>query len=360
MSLDPTGRRLETTRRRFVAGALGAATLAIGGRAAAQSKEVVIATTGGLMERSLQEHFYKRFEAESGVRVRAVPIELPDQWARARAGQRSGNVLFDVVTATPPDLIQHADLLQPLDCAGMPGIVASALPKSCFSHGIIRTAGGMALTWSKKAFPQGGPQSWADFFDVKAFPGARSLPDTGDREWWVPLAALLADGVPPDKAFPMDVDRAYKKLDTIKPHVAAWWKSGDNAMQIMRGGDAVMTMVYSSRAVPLAKSSEFDFTWNQAIRDVGNWAVLKGGPNTQNGVKFLDFFVQNAKEHVAFSEKVSFDSNNREASDLVPVEERRYRPSWPDNWSKLVIADYEWVAANRNPLRERWVSWLTK
>ncbi len=103
-------------------------------------------------------------------------------------------------------------------------------------------------------------------------------------------------------------------------------------MQVLRGGDAVMAMVYSSRAVPLAKSGEFDFTWNQAIRDVGNWAVLKGSPNTQNGIKFLDFFVQNAKEHLVFSEKLSFDSNNREASALVAPEERRYRPSWPENW----------------------------
>ena len=169
----------------------------------------------------------------------------------------------------------------------------------------------MVLTWSKKAFPKGGPQSWADFFDVAKFPGPRSLPDTGDRDWWVPLAALMADGVPRDKLFPMDVDRAYKKLDTIKKHVAAWWKSGDNSMQILRGGDAVMSMLYSSRAVPLAKSGEFDFTWNGAIRDTGNWAVLKGGPNTANAIKFLDFFVQDPSEHLPFSDEVSFDSNNK-------------------------------------------------
>jgi spermidine/putrescine-binding protein len=359
MSFDRPERQFATSRRRFLTGTLGAASFVLGSRVAAQSSEVIIATTGGLMERSLQEHFYKRFETETGVKVRSVSIELPDQWARVRAGQRSGNIPFDVVTATMPDLIQHADLLEKVDCAGLPGISANALPDSCFPQGLIRTAGGMVLTWSKKAFPNGGPSSWADFFDVQRFPGPRSLPDTGDREWWIPLAALLADGVAPDKAFPMDVERAYKKLDAIKPQVAAWWKSGDNAMQIMRGGDAVMTMVYSSRAVPLAKSGEFDFTWNQAIRDVGNWAVLKGGPNGNNGIKFLDFFVQNPQEHVAFGGKVSFDSNNREASNLVPAEERRYRSSWPDNWSKLVVADYDWVAANRNALRERWVSWLT-
>lgn len=348
------------SRRGLLFGAMALAATAL--PAAAQQKgEVIIATTGGLMERSLQEHFYKRFESETGIRVRSVPIELPDQWARAVAGSRSGNVPFDIVTATPPDLIQHKEILQPLDCAAMPGIKANALPDSCFPNGLMRTAGGMTLVWSAKAFPPGKePQSWADFFDTAKFPGPRALPDTGDREWWVPTMALIADGVPRDKLFPLDIDRAYKKLDTIKPHVAAWWKSGDNSMQILRGGDAVMTMVYSSRAVPLTKSGEFNFTWDGAIRDVGNWAVLKNGPNTKNALAFLDFFVTNPQEHVPFSAKVSFDSNNKEAPTLVPAEERRFRPSWPDNWSKLVIADYEWVAANRDKLRERWTSWITK
>jgi hypothetical protein len=59
----------------------------------------------------------------------------------------------------------------------------------------------------------------------------------------------------------------------IKKNVAAW-KSGDNSMQ-PGGGDAVMSMLYSSRAVPPAKSAS-STSWNGAIRDTGNLAVLKG------------------------------------------------------------------------------------
>jgi spermidine/putrescine-binding protein len=329
--------------------------------ALAQSREVIIATTAGLMERSLQEHFYRRFERDTGIRVRSVGIELPDQWARAVAGARTGNVPFDIVTATPPDLVQHRDILLPIDCNGMAGIRDNGLPGACYSHGIMRTGGAMTLVWSTRAFPAGrGPQNWADFFDVAKFPGPRALPDTGDREWWVPVMALLADGVAPDALFPLDLDRAYRKLDTVKPQVAAWWRSGDQIMQIMRSGEAVMTVAYSSRSVPLARSGEFDFTWNQAIRDVGNWAVLKNGPNTQNALRFIDFFVQNPEEHVEFSAKVSFDSNNRNAASLVPEAERKYRPSDPQNWSRMVIADYDWIAANRERMRERWLSWLTR
>lgn len=269
-------------RRRSLIAAAAATALFPGIAAHAQGGgELIIATTGGPMTGSLQAHFCKRFEAETGIRIRAVAIELPDQWARAVAGARTGTVPFDVVTATPPDLIQQAEILQALD-----------------SKGIVRRVGGMALTWSKKAFPNGSPQSWTDFFDTAKFPGPRSLPDTGDREWWVPLAALMADGVPRDKLFPMDLDRAYKNLDTIKKTFAAWRKSGDDAMQILRGGDAVMSMLCS-------------------------------------------------------------DSNNKEAAAQVPEAERRFRPSFPASYEKLVIADYRWIAGERAQMRERWVTWLT-
>src|SRR3954453_6255597 len=128
---------MEITRRGLMAAAAAAAMLPNLRPARAAGGEVIIATTGGLMTNSLQAHFYKRFEAETGIKVRAVAIELPDQWARAVPGARTGPLPFDVVTATPPDLIQHAEILQTLDCAAMPGIVAHALPNSCMSKGII-------------------------------------------------------------------------------------------------------------------------------------------------------------------------------------------------------------------------------
>ena len=52
-----TTTRRQTTRRQVLAGALGATTFAIGGRASAQSTEVFIASTGGLMDRSLEYLF---------------------------------------------------------------------------------------------------------------------------------------------------------------------------------------------------------------------------------------------------------------------------------------------------------------
>ena len=52
------------------------------------------------------------------------------------------------------------------------------------------------MVYRKDKYPKGGPRNWADFWDVKKFPGARSMRNhpADNLEF-----ALLADGVPKDK-----------------------------------------------------------------------------------------------------------------------------------------------------------------
>ena len=79
------------------------------------------------------------------------------------------------------------------------------------------------IAWNTQKFGMNGPQSWADFWDVQKFPGPRSMRnDPSDNLEF----ALLADGVPIDKLYPLDVDRAFRKMDQIKKHVAVWWTTG--------------------------------------------------------------------------------------------------------------------------------------
>ena len=346
------------TRRGILAGAVGVSSFAIGGRAKAATKEVVIVASPGIQGDSIKKNFFEPFEAATGIKVRSSPMEINDQWARVRAAKMGGKVPFDLLVATPPDLIEHADELAAINCSS-PGIADNTLAGSCSPQAVARDFNALVVTWSKKAYPNGGPQSWTDFFDVKKFPGQRTFPDTGDRDWWVPLVALFADGVEPAKAFPMDLDRAYKKLDSIKPNVAAWWKSSDQFMQIAQGGEAVMLMAYASRAIMLAKSGGFDFTYSQGLPVVGYWAVLKGGPNTDEAMQFLDFYYGNPKAHAAISQQVNLSSNNKFMIDLVPENEKRLYASDPDNWPKIVTPDFKWIGANRARLRDRWISWLT-
>jgi putative spermidine/putrescine transport system substrate-binding protein len=93
-----------------------------------------------------------------------------------------------------------------------------------------------------------GPTSINDLFDLAKFPGKRGLQKnpTVNLEW-----ALIADGVPAADVYktlatPEGVDRAFKKLDTIKSEIV-WWEAGAQAPQLLADGQVVMTSAWNGR-----------------------------------------------------------------------------------------------------------------
>ncbi len=205
------------------------------------------------MGNALTKYFYEPFADAKDVEVVPVAIEVPDQWARSEAMMRTGNIEFDVVTATGPDLVARTEMLEKIDCSQLPSVQKFGVADACTEYGVVRTTGGMLINYNTEVFKDKAPKTWGTSGTSRTSPGPRGLPDTGDRDWWVPVAALLADGVKPEELFPLDIDRAYKKLDEIRPHVAVWWKTGDQVQQIMRNKEVVMTMSYSGRALAVVK-----------------------------------------------------------------------------------------------------------
>src|SRR5207249_2739030 len=126
---------------------------------------------------------------------------------------------------------------RPEDLAAMPEQV-----RLQYGVATIYYAEGMAI--STTAFPDGQPQpnSWADFWDVQKFPGKRIMPSCDLGTYPIPEAALLADGVPPDQLFPIDVPRAIRKLKELVPYVTTWYKDVAQAGQLLVNGEGVMSM----------------------------------------------------------------------------------------------------------------------
>jgi spermidine/putrescine-binding protein len=339
-----------------------AAALALAGVAApAVAEEVVIATTGGLMRQMLEEHMYLPFTDATGIEIIPFDIEVPDQWARVEGMARTGTWEFDIVTATGPDLVARTDVLLPIPCDELTNVKELGLPGSCQPHGVARTTGGMVLTYNHDIYKDKAPQTWADFWNVAEFPGPRGLPDTGDRDWWLPAVALLADGVPRDQIFPMDLDRAYRKLDEIKPHITVWWKTGNQVAQIMRDGEVSMTMSYSGRSLSAIRDgAPMSIAWEGGVKDTGYFAVLKNGPNPEGALKFIDWFYGNADGQPEFMRAVLYATNSTAGLARLPEEEQRLFATYPANYEKLLVPDFEWIGANRDMLRERWTAWLAQ
>ena len=231
---------------------------------------------------------------------------------------------------------------------------------SCLREGVMFDIGGGVLAFDQRSFPDGQPQpaSWADFWDVKAFPGPRALPNIGNP-WWAMIAALEADGVSRDALFPLDLDRAFRKLDEIKPHVTVWWKSGDQSQQIFRTREVVMAMLFSGRAFRLrSEGIPLGISWHGAPLDAAFWAATKAARHPNAALALLDFIYTRPKAHAEFAAESFGSTAQRGALDFLPADAKASSVLQPANWSKIVRVDREWLAANREKVLQRWSTWI--
>lgn len=346
------------TIRQCVIGAL-TATMAFSATAVfAQDKELVVVATGGAFEQALRKYFYDPFTSETGIKIRPVAASNAETWTKVKAMQQAGSVSWDIVTAYPEDLIAQADNLAQFDCSKLTNL-SQAIKGACNDRGLLRTMGGVSIVYDTKRFPQGGPQNWADFWDVKRFPGPRAMPNAG-APWWPLMAALMADGVQRDRLFPLDLDRAFKKLDELRPHISTWWRTGDQSMQLIRSGEVQMAMMWSGSGFVLQEQGiPTKVVWDDAVPNVAIWSIMKGSPKEAEAYKFLNFFLTRPEAHKDFANAFKYDTSNKYVLDLLDEKERNQRGSLPANQEKIAIIDASWVAANRTSVIERWNRWLS-
>jgi putative spermidine/putrescine transport system substrate-binding protein len=171
--------------------------------------------------------------------------------------------------------------------------------------------------------------------------------------------ALLADGVPTDKLFPMDMDRAFRKLDQIKPHIKVWWTQANQSQQLIRDGEVDMMAIWNARANELAEQGvPVEFVWNQAESYGGSWFVPKGTPRAKHAWRFIDFATQ-AKPQADFCTKLSYGPLNPKAFDFIAPAQARKMPTYPEHLKVGFTPDAAWLGANLPKMRERFSQWLS-
>jgi spermidine/putrescine-binding protein len=325
----------------------------------AQERDLVIVATGGAFEATLRQQFYEPFTKENGARIRSVAATNAETWTKLKAMRQAGKMEWDIVTAYPEDLVAQADQLEPFQCSEFKNL-SKAIDGACLGNGFLRSAGGVNIVYNTTKFPQGGPKTWAEFWDTKRFPGPRAMPNSG-APWWPLMAALMADGVAPNKLFPLDLDRAFKKMSEIRPAVSAWWRTGDQAMQLLRSGEVTLSMMWSGSALLLKGQGEpLAVEWNGAVPNVALWAMVKGSGKRDDAIKFLDYFVARPEAHLAFAKQFYYDTANKEVLGLYSREELADHAAFPENAAKMAVIDATWVAENRTKVLERWNQWLAQ
>jgi spermidine/putrescine-binding protein len=224
----------------------------------------------------------------------------------------------------------------------------------------ILSAGGVNIAYNKSKFPGGShPKTWAEFWDVKKFPGPRGLPNWGSPDQVIAFA-LVADGVPMDKVLPFDYDRAFKKLDQIKPHVTVWWTSGSQFQQTLRDEEVLLSVGWDGRIIALEKQGlPIGIEWNQGYYYCSSWGVTKGTKKKDLAMKFLNSTLDPQRQAV-MTKELGYAPTNIKTFDYLDPEEKTKRASYPPILSKMFKMDPEFVAKNQKEINQKWEGWLLR
>lgn len=326
----------------------------------ANQKEVIIAGAPGAFGETVKKIFYDPFAAATGIRVVPVAVGQRERLAKLQAQYVSGNKEWDMIVLPSDQMPGAKPFLRDLgNCGELPNVVTDALDGTCVKYGVYVNVGGGVLAYNAEVFSDGRPQpkGWADFWDVKTFPGQRVMPNIGSP-WWPLAAALIADGVDRSKLFPLDIDRAFKKLDQLKPQLV-WWSSGDQSMQIMRSREAVMGMLFIGRAINLrAQDMKINVVWNGAPMDANFWGVTKDAPHSLAALALLNFVFTRPDAHAQFMKATGELTLLKAVLPLLDDDTRKVAAVEPSNWANLIKPDEEWLATVRGPLLARWNTWI--
>lgn len=328
-------------------GALGvAATLFAGSASLAQAETTVTyAGWGG----NTSESVLKGLFADAGKLGFTVRDELSGGWAGIKAHLTAGAPGWDIadIGFARCEEASQAGLLLPIDYA----IIDKSKIPAAFAHAnyIGTYTFSYGLAYQKTKYGENAPQTWADFWDVDKFPGRRSMNSQG---LYALEAALMADGVKPEEVYatlkaPGGVDRAFKKLEEIKPSVAVWWRSPADVMQLMRDGEVDMAVFPNGRAMSLAQEgADVGFVWNQAFLDITGWLLPKNAGNAEAAMKLIDSALDPANQ-ANFAVLSGYGPANPKAFDtgIIPPELMSWMPTAPQNLPLQVVVDPTWYAS---------------
>ena len=209
--------------------------------------------------------------------------------ATIKAQVESGQVTWDVVdVGNDFGLDAHKDLLEPLDYSLIPR--DEVLEGFAGDYRVADMTYGVALAYNTEKTAGAIPAGWADFFDTTKFPGKRGMWDYS--EGGIFEVALMADGVKPADLYPLDLERATKKLDTIKNDFV-FWASGAESQELIGSGEVAMTLIWNGRgwSAKHTDNKPVEIQWNQQIVTADYLVVPKGTPNKDAAMKFIAYAI---------------------------------------------------------------------
>ena len=314
---------------------------------------IVVNHSGGSMGSAMRKAFFTTYEKKYGIRV----VETsPADFGKLRAMVDAKNVEWDITEIGGQDAIRATklDLVEKIDDKI---VDRSKYPEAVRTPYVFASSVYTTIIGYRTDVFKGGthPKSWADWWDVKKFPGARSMRNhpTDNLEF-----ALIADGVPKDKVYPIDFDRAFKKLDQIKPHVTVWWSTGQQPAQLLLDKEVVLATGWNGRFYDIIKKgAPVEIEWNEGALKQGSFVIPKGAKNPYWANKMLSE-MSVPQQQAIYATELGYPGLNLESLNFVDAKVKPYLPTL--YVEKQFWIDDAWYAENGAKAQELWNAWMLK
>ena len=337
-------------------------------------RSITVVSWGGSYSRACVLGYHESFTAESGIQV-----DLEDYnggLAQIRAQVEAGAVHWDVVDLGIADAVTGCDegVLELIDPAFLPpgpnGEPAAEdfLPEMNTECGVGTLLFSTIYAYNPETLTGPPPTSIADFFDLERFPGRRGMRRVPDVNLEF---ALLADGVSKERVYdllstPEGLDRAFRKLDTIKDQVV-WWEAGAQPPQLLADGEVVMSTAYNGRIfnAQVLEGQPFVIVWDGQVMDRGQLVVVADTPRREDALRFL--------RHAARSESmasvggyIAYSPARRSGQALIDRQVETGEEMWPhmptnpENMKNFLMTDWEWWSDHKDEMQERFAAWLAR
>jgi putative spermidine/putrescine transport system substrate-binding protein len=345
-------------RRRFLAAGKAAAVL---GLAAAPQvvhaqgkfagKKVVFASWGGAYQDAQKVSFCEGFAKKSGA---TVVQDGPVSYSKLRVMIESGAPTWDVVDITIDFLYSAAKdkLFEKIDTSIVN--VDRVEKKFVHEYGIGNIVWSYNIGYNTTVYPTGKhPQSWADVFDVQRFPGRRSLRDRVNPMLEI---ALLADGVKAENLYPLDVARAFKKMDTIKKH-AVFWTTNSQSQQLLIDGEAGVGVINNGRIYDaVQKGGKLAIEWNENMQSVDFLVVPRGVKDKALAMALIDEMTL-PEYQAKIAELMALAPTNPQAFKLIKPSVSPWLSTTPENAKKGFLVNEDYWKDHYKDLAEKWEAW---
>lgn len=314
-------------------------------------RSLVVATAGvGDYLDALTSSFFDAFAEATGATVRHQTFGR-DGIENLVEQVESEEPVWDVVLVPTGRVLPLAQgrYLEPIDYAIVDP--TSLYEEAAMQHGV----GGMyySTVMVSASVADESPSRWEDFWDLDQFGGTRALRrhPVGTLEF-----ALLADGVPMDALYPLDIPRAFGMLDMIRD-ATRFYEDSKQPVELVRTGQVGLASAWNIRSVLPDVASLVDLHWHGGMVSADSWVVPRGSDNQDVAMSFINFATR-AVPSANFSRHLPFGPANMEALDLLLPDVVQSLPTAPANLEVQFFENWAYWADQGEELVAQFEDWL--